>query len=165
MHCGPAVKKDHQGFTMAELIVVIAVLSILAVTILLNVNNLKASWGLNTATRNMLSDFNLAKSYAVKEGINCVLQFTNDGYHIFQDKNQDFSMDSGETEYKVVYWSQYMGGLSSSNNFSANAVAFRPDGFTAASGGGFGGGTIIITNETGSQLRVIISAYGTARIE
>jgi len=156
---------EKNGFTMTELMVVIAIFSILAVTIILNVKNMRAAWGLNTATRNMLADFNLAKSYAVKEGINCVLQFTSDGYHVFLDKNESFTMDSGETEYKTVKWSDFSGGLSGSNNFSSNTVAYRPQGFTAAPGGGFGGGTVTISNELGTQHKVIVSAFGTVRIE
>ncbi len=154
--------KSTTGFTLIECLVVFAIISVLGIIIAGNIPKLRATWRLNSAARNVIADFNLARSQALKDGVNCVISFNNNGYSVFRDDDEDFAPDK---LYKTVRWADYGGTLTSSNTFTGNAVAYRPDGLTQATGGGFGGGSITITNSFGKQRRIMVSLTGTVRIQ
>ncbi len=154
--------KSTSGFTLLECVVVIAIISILGIIIASNISGLRATWRLNSAARNLVADFNLARSQALKDGVNCVVRFDNNGYTVFRDDDEDFAPDK---LYKTVKWADYGGALTSTNSFAGSSIAYRPDGLTEASGGGFGGGTITIRNSLGKQRRIMVSLTGTVRIQ
>jgi len=151
-----------KGFSLIECIIVLALLSFIGIILLTSIPQLKATWRLNSAARNVIADFNLARSQALKDGVNCVISFNNNGYSVFRDDDEDFAPDK---LYKAVRWSDYGGTLTSNNTFTGNAIAYRPDGLTEATGGGFGGGSITITNSLGKQRRIMVSLTGTVRIQ
>ncbi len=153
---------SQNGFTLLECVIAMAIIAIATVVFASNIPRMKATWRLNTAARNMVADFNLARSQALKDGVNCVIRFNTGGYSIFRDANGDFNPDK---TFKTIQWSDYGGHLSVSNTFPSGALAYGPDGLTSSPGGGFGGGTLTITNSLGKQRLIIVSLTGTVRIQ
>jgi type IV fimbrial biogenesis protein FimT len=68
------------GFTMVELIVVMAVLAIMAVFSVPAINSWIPSYQIREAARDLYSDFQAARSEALKRNANVVISFTTETY-------------------------------------------------------------------------------------
>jgi type IV fimbrial biogenesis protein FimT len=163
-------KKSEHGFTMVEVMIVMAVLAILATFAIPAYMSWRPNFHLKGAARDLLSNFQKAKIQAVKNRTNCVIDFSGGGgYTLFLDADEDFTLDTAdETTILEVNWAEnYKGSLTSiSDNFDAstnNAIAFQTRGLPEKQDG-IGGGTVTLQNTNGKQLRVIISDTGAIRI-
>ena len=96
---------NNEGFTLNELGVVLAIISIVSVIASPNLTSLWSNLRLNTATRDTMSNFQRAKMEAVKNSMLCTITFdlTVNGitydYVVYVDNDQDLEYDSGETYY------------------------------------------------------------------
>ncbi len=162
-------KSKQSGFTMVEVMVVMAIMGIMATFRSEAYMSWRPNFHLKGAARDLLSGFQKAKIQAVRNRINCVIDFSGgDGYTVFLDADEDFTLDADETTMLEVLWAEnYKGSLTSiSDNFGAsanNAVAFQSRGFPEKSTA-IGGGTVTLQNTNNKQLRVIISDTGAIRI-
>lgn len=162
-------RKSKHGFTMVEVMIVMAVLAILATFAIPAYMSWRPNFHLKGAARDLLSNFQKAKIQAVKNRTNCVIDFSGGGgYTLFLDADEDFTLDAGETTILEVNWAEnYKGSLTSiSDNFHTsanNAIAFQTRGLPEKQAG-IGGGTVTIQNTNDKQLRVIVSDTGAIRI-
>jgi type IV fimbrial biogenesis protein FimT len=131
----------QSGFTLIELIVIIAIVAIFAGIAIPNFLSYMPKYRLNGAARQIMGDLMAARMKAVKENNRFrVLFLDNHQYKILDDDNNNNAEDSGEwTNIKDIQ-SEY-----SDVTFSATAnPIFYPRG-TAY------GSTITLTNSTGSK--------------
>ena len=159
-------ESKQSGFTMVEVLIVMAILAILATFAIPGYMSWRPNFHLKGAARDLLSNFQKAKIQAVKNRTNCVIDFSSGGgYTVFLDADEDFTLDADETTILEVNWAEkYKGSLTSiSDNFS-NAIAFQTRGFPEKQSG-IGGGTVTLQNTNNKQLRVIVSDTGAIRIE
>ena len=172
----------HAGFSLTELMTVIAVLGIMVAIAVPGFIKWLPDCYLKSAARDLRASFQLARITAIKTGANCTITFnqtvdsdTCDGdpcdYVVFQDEDNDLVLDSSETTVKGVKWADYHASISTdSNTFTNNddglpAVAFRSNGIPRNSAGGFGGGTVSIKNSDNSEADIELSNAGNIRIE
>lgn len=92
------MKKNESGFSLFELMVVIAIISILSAITIPNFLSYRDSANLRGAAFNLKSDLELAKMRAIRGGSNIAVLFTGSRYEIFQDTDADYVKDSGETQ-------------------------------------------------------------------
>lgn len=169
-------KERNAGFTLAELMVTIGLLAILAGIAVPGFIRWIPNYRLRSAARDLLSSFQLAKVAAIKSGWNGAVTFNQPvdgvtyGYVVFEDADDDLEYDSTEKVIRKVEWSGYEGVTVTDNTLTLNndnlpAIAFRSNGIPRNNAGGFGAGTVTLTNPNGRTTKVIVSAAGNIRIE
>jgi len=115
--------RDDRGFSLAELIIVIVVMGILAAVVGLSVKSINESSRLSVASENALSDLRYVQEIAMAE-----------------NKDVNFTVNTGTNTYSATYRStgQY---LKSSQNVSANMTVTLNSGDTkgVTMSGGYSG--------------------------
>jgi prepilin-type N-terminal cleavage/methylation domain-containing protein len=94
---------NNKGFTLAEVLVTIGILGIMAAISIPSYFSWLPKHKLKTSVRQIYDDLNLAKMLAVKNNTNAVVKFStlNNSYSIFLDtKVANFSLDAGEPEIR-----------------------------------------------------------------
>jgi len=86
----------QSGFTIVELIIVIAVIAAVALISIPNIIGMMPDYRLRSAAHDLFSDFQKAKLEAVKRNINTAVCFSTSGYTVFVDTDSDFVPDAGE---------------------------------------------------------------------
>ena len=141
--------KDQQigsGFSLIEMLVVIAVLSILLAVSLPNFQNMIERSGTNSQAKLFLTTLNLARSEAIKRGGNVAICASTDGadcsenswgagWIVFFDANGDAtglkgSVDAGDTLIRVFD----SGGSANVTTFTVDLFKYSTLGFSATNG-------------------------------
>ncbi len=155
--------KKNSGFTLMELMITIAIISILSAVSVPSVISWRENAQLGSVARDVYSDFQRAKFEAVKRNCWCSLDFTSVGCSVFVDSNRDRNLDAGETILSTTSWSDYgtAGPKANENTFIENPIAFGGDGLVK---GGVLNGSIVLKDGRGNETSVIVSSAGNIRI-
>ncbi|MDF1592231.1 MAG: GspH/FimT family pseudopilin [Desulfobacterales bacterium] len=159
------------GFTVVELLVVIAMIALVTAIAVPNFIGLLPDYRLRSATRDLFSNFQKAKLTAIKRNVNTAVCFHESGYVMFVDADIDFEKDSAEEAVTQVDWENYKSisvntaAITFDSSSGQPCIAFRPTGIPADNGGGFASGTTPISNTNDRTTRVIISQAGNIRID
>jgi type IV fimbrial biogenesis protein FimT len=175
--------KRRNGFTLVELAVVVGTLCILVSIAVPGFINWLPDYRLKSASRDIVSYFQLAKLTAVKKNTTCSITFNEsvDGesydYVVFMDSDNDLRYDAGEAVVKKVLFSErYNGvgfdtsqgggdGLTFSNNGNGDpSIAFRSNGLTRDQAGNLTSGTAFLINSKNKASSVVVSSAGNIRI-
>lgn len=131
----------EQGFTLVELMIVIAVMAILAAIAAPNYQNFMAQRRLNGAARQIMSDLMNARMQAVSQNNEFKVTFSNDHeYKILDDDDNDGAEDTGEVLQTKNIQADYHDVTFSR---TANPVFYAR--------GTANGATITVTNPAGSK--------------
>lgn len=157
-------KRDVQadaGFTLMELMTVIAIIAILSTIAIPGFIQWRQSSKLSSATRNLTTDLSLARMHAIKSyhpgsaGVKVI--FGTSGYTIFIDDNNDNTVDAGEEVLKDI---DYPAGVSmSGSTFTGNRTVFTRTGTVSPAG------TVSLNQGGGTLVRVVVSTVGRIRVE
>lgn len=161
-----------RGFTLVELMVVIAIVVFGMAIAIPNINAWKASGLFNAAARDLRSSFQLAKMEAAKNNVVCTITFNLavGSYDVYVDTDEDLVFDDpGELRLNSVVFSDYKGVSLGAVTFAGNgfgdpSVAFNSRGLPIASGGGPGGGTVTLSDNYGRTRTITVTAAGCASI-
>ena len=165
------MKDRSPGFTVVELMMVIAMIGLVTAIAVPNFIDFLPDYRLRSATRDLFSNFQKAKLTAIKRNVNTAVCFYGSGYVMFVDANIDFEKDSDEEAVTQVDWENYKSisvntsAITFDSSSGQPCIAFRPTGIPADHGGGFAGGTTPINNSNGKTRKVIISQAGFIRME
>ncbi|WP_347273076.1 GspH/FimT family pseudopilin [Candidatus Kuenenia sp.] len=142
------IMQNQKGFSLIELIVVMAIMGIAAGIAVPVYNNMKPQIRLNGAARQVMGDLMWARMRAISENNNYVIAFgeagptlTNDTYYIYDDNDNDFSsvgIEADELVKEVVIPDKYkdMGyGYASGIKKTDNTNTLTGDAVTFNSGG------------------------------
>ncbi len=146
---------DSGGFTLVEMMIVIAVMAILAAIAAPNFTSYMAHRRLNGAARQVMTDLMEARMRAVSQNNRFKVFFLDDHhrYKVLDDANNNNTEDSGETSTTKDIRNEYY-----DVTFSATAdPIFYPRG-TAY------GTTVTLTNSSGSK-RVSVATAGRVKIQ
>jgi len=143
------------GFSLTEILVVLAVLAIFARIAVANYVALRPGLQLNGAAREVLSKLMWARSKAVEQNNQWIITFpTNHTLQILDDKNNNGAADAGEWTQTIDISTDYSNVTLSK---SGSDPTFSPRG-TAA-----GNTTITINNSNGSRT-VTVTGVGNVKI-
>lgn len=157
--------KSQSGFTVLEIMVVLAMIVIMASIAMPRITNIIPRYHLKEAARTFYMDLRQARSSAIKEGSPCIIEFITGGYRIFIDKNQNNTLDGSDSLIKQVQWSNYS-DVQVSNNTFGTCLRFGSDGLPRNCSGGFGAGAITLNStSSGASLSVSMSMAGSIRIQ
>lgn len=95
---------DKKGFTLVEVMVVIAIVGIVAVIAVPSMTGWRSDRQLRGAINNLASDIQLARLKAIREAevVSVVFDTTNNGYTLHLDPNQNGTLDAGEQSVRAV---------------------------------------------------------------
>jgi prepilin-type N-terminal cleavage/methylation domain-containing protein len=144
-------RRGVEGFTLVELMIVLAILAILGTVATPNL--LSAVPGIRTAgaSRQVLADFRLARTLAIDKGVPAVVEFDDPAaghYRVFLDQDGDTAYTAGTDTWlrEANLGDQYKGVVLKSNDAAApadgvdldgadaNVIVFRLNGTASGSG-------------------------------
>jgi type IV fimbrial biogenesis protein FimT len=127
--------KKHQGVTLIELMMTIAIMAIILTIGIPSLQNMLANNRLTTLTNSMVGALNIARSESVKRNQLLVVRKSGthwkDGWQVFVDSNKNHSLDAGELviqEYATLPNNYFI------KSSFINYVSYRPDGRSNTNG-------------------------------
>lgn len=146
----PMKMKSVSGFTIMEIMIVIAIIAIMSSIATPNLRNYMTQRRLNGASRQIMSDLMHARMQSVSHNNNFRVIFNGDGkqYTILDDNNNDGDADSGEQAVGKNIQTDYPGVTFNSNNnpiFSPRGTASSLPTITVTNSGGTKTITVAIT--------------------
>jgi type IV fimbrial biogenesis protein FimT len=168
-----------RGFTLIELMIVLAVASVLLGTAIPTMTSMTKSVQLSSASNQLLAGLLLARSEAIKRNGRGVICKSADGatcsasgdweqgWLVFHDADNDGSRDAGEA---IVQQVQHLAGdLRVKGNLSVGRyISYGADGGTRFASGGFQAGTITVclrSANAGEARQIIVSSSGRPRVQ
>ena len=153
--------RSDDGFSLMELMTVMAITTILSVIAIPNFIAWRDSAKLNSAARTLLSDLSLARITAIKSynpgGVGVRVLFSNSGYTVFIDADKNNTVDTGE---EVIRNADYPAGVTmSACTFTGNRTVFYRTGAVSSAG------SVFLTRGSGPQMKVVVSLVGRIRVE
>ncbi len=137
-----------RGFTLVELMIVVALMGIMAAIAAPNYRDYMTQNRLNGAARLVMTDLMYARSQAATENVNFKMDFSGNSYSIIRDDT-----DQEVRRSRNIQDEYYDVTMTSNRDF-----VFRPNGTVTAAG------TVTLTNSKGTK-QVVVSMAGRARIE
>lgn len=162
--------RQQAGFTLIELMVTISIASILMFVAVPSFVQFQRNAKLSEAVSAFISAANAARANAMKLGLNTYLVPNganwSTGWFVFTDKNWNQTFDAGTDEVVLSHEAlssditiATVGASSLTNGY----LLFNGSGYPRLKDGGFGGGTIVMSNISPRSSSIIINPSGRVR--
>ena len=154
--------RKESGFTLTELMVTIAIISVLSAIATPNVLQWMQSRKLTVGTQEILSALNAARFRAVKDNAHAIINFntTQDSYRVFLDLNRNNRWDDG-TDTGLAAEKMPAGISITEASFAGGASWIRFDGQGLPNGLG---GHVVIVDPGGRMRQVVVNVTGRIQV-
>jgi len=147
---------SSKGFTIIELMIVIAIIGILSAVSLFGWRGYQDNVNLRTAAGEVMSDIASCKQRAMSEGVQYCMQFT--------DGSPNYSINASScdapTQTQAKNLASFGSGLTVSNtNFNSDRLSFLPRGTLSSNTG-----KIVLTNSKNSTATITVQITGRAYV-
>ena len=151
----------NKGFTLVELMIVIAIFGVLAAIITPSFLEWRDRSKVRGDATELRAAFESAKLRAIKHNTNVVVVFPDaSSYQVFIDTNEDGVRDAGED---IMLTRTLAPGVTiTTNTFTGNDMAFNPRGMA---NGPNSTGRVIMTSPGGEDYEVVVSSFGRVRMD
>lgn len=151
--------KDRLGFTLVEIIVTIAIFSILAAIAIPSFSRWLPNYHLKTAARDVFSNMQLAKLEAIKRGGDCTITMNTGSNKYGIDMNDDGAAD------KTITLADYGSGITFDSSYTTDdTITFSPRGMATFSSGSNKGYAYLTNSRSTAIYKVEISSVGSLSI-
>ncbi|MBI5467515.1 MAG: prepilin-type N-terminal cleavage/methylation domain-containing protein [Deltaproteobacteria bacterium] len=150
------LKRNSGGFQLVELLIVIALISILLAIGVPSIVGQLGHLRLSRSTRDMATELNAARLRAIAQNTNYRVSFTVPGSYLLQRWDKTTSTWVNESTHTTMTVEAGTGIISPGAGFS---TVFSPNG-TARDGGGGVPNSICINNSAGTNDRMKITVEG-----
>ena len=162
--------RQQAGFTLIELMVTIAIASVLMLVAVPSFVQFQQNAKLSEAVSGFISAANAARANAMKLGLNTYLVPNgagwSTGWFVFTDSNWNATFDSGTDEVVLSHEalnSDITIATIGASSLTDGYLLFNGSGYPRLKNGGFGGGTIVISNTSPRSSSIIINPSGRVR--
>ena len=154
--------KKIRGFSIIELLVVVAVIAVVSVIVTPNFMRWRNNAKMRDAVDNLMGDLEMAKINAVRENSFVAVLFNPTGYRVFVDRANFWIRDADE---RLLRDRKLPAGVRFDLDhidwgFADNRTRFNSRGRTDTANG-----TAVLVNSRGQQRDVIVSSLGRIRVE
>lgn len=164
-------RKRETGFTLMEILIVIALISVISVFAIPGIMSWMPDYRLKSAARDARSNFQKAKLAAIRERANCAFWIggTNDKYVVYVVSDNNQVPDNGEQVIAEVNLADEYGDDGKFVSFLDDDggpiewIAFQPNGLPRNPGGALEGGVLTIDNSKGNTFEIIVTRAGNIR--
>ncbi|MBW1616211.1 MAG: GspH/FimT family pseudopilin [Deltaproteobacteria bacterium] len=150
--------KKNAGFTLYELIITMAVISILSAIAAPYFTRLSAGFKLNSATREMQADLQAARLFAINKNSYAVINFYKDSYKVFIDNGKNSGDWNQDADEKTVINRPLPAGIYLSSNCLNNRLRFTPTGTVASR-------SVFLTNKNDKNKTISMSRTGRINVK
>lgn len=153
------------GFTMMELMVVVAILTVIIVTAIPNFGTFIANMRLKNASDDLYFTLQQVRMNAIRSGGRWMVVFSNTSYQVINCVDNQCNTTENNLVVKETPFSNYK-SISFSDTFLNHTVEFTPDGMVdkPSSISGVEVGAISISNNQGKSKTISISEFGIIRM-
>ena len=151
----------NKGFTLVELMIVIAIIGVLAAIITPSFLSWRDRSKVRGDATELRAAFESTKLRAIKHNTNAVVTFPDaTSYQAYVDTNNNNVRDAGEV---IITTRTLAPGVTiTTNTFTGNDMAFNPRGMA---NGPNSTGRIVMTSPGGASYEVVVSSFGRVRME
>lgn len=115
---------NEKGFSFFELLLVLAILTVVISLVSVNVTNIFTNNNLNVVSKEITTDLNFTQQKAIEESNRWKVQFNDEGYVVFSTTDQNDIIIEKSFSDKEVYLGDTEGNYNPANDF----VEFNYDG-------------------------------------
>ena len=144
--------KKHAGFTLIELMIIIAIFAILSAIATPNVIAWLRNSQFNTAVRDVKAVMGDMRMSAIKSNSDATIRFDGDNTYETEKRNRGTGNPPVPQEHTLA------AGISLTSDFSSNELTFGSRGMATE-------GTVTIQSDNGLCREIDVSRVGTSRID
>lgn len=153
------MKKNESGFSLFELMIVIAIVAILSVIAIPNFLSWRDNANLRGSAFNLKSDFELAKMRAIRGGGNVAIAFNGNRCEVFLDTDGDYTRDTTPSPGETLITSRVLDNITVNANFGGSPqTAFNNRGIVLRTGN-------VRLTQKGTTIQIGLNRIGLVEIQ